>query len=179
MSWEEMGKHRYPCPCGKGEYEEISISDDWGGQRENHVMLCPECKEKYVYDLTVVHGHLGDEIRRGWVLKSVLEEERRYRENVEKKARELYFTKWKDTFKHTKSKKEIWQKLTLNGRYYPSLGTFYKHIKGYGREKLIEEINHYFTYSDLKRVFEVCKVEPDWKQLGVNEDDKKRFNPEQ
>lgn len=33
-------------------------------------MLCPECRDKYVYDETFVHGHPGDFVSRGWVLKA-------------------------------------------------------------------------------------------------------------
>ncbi|AEH61161.1 hypothetical protein Mzhil_1310 [Methanosalsum zhilinae DSM 4017] len=52
----------------------------------NYTMLCPECKEKYVY----IRGNYVDRkwipYDRGWVLKSTLEEKRKYRENVEKKS---------------------------------------------------------------------------------------------
>ena len=68
MSWEEDFRRKYPCPCGEGEYEEIHFSDDWG-RSEEYVMLCPKCKEKYVYDHTIIHGHPGDFVERGWVLK--------------------------------------------------------------------------------------------------------------
>ena len=50
MSWEEDFRKRYSCPCGKGEYEVISYSDDWGSSKTGYAMLCPECKKKYVYD---------------------------------------------------------------------------------------------------------------------------------
>ena len=178
MSWEEDFRKSYPCPCGKGEYEVISYSDDWGSSKMGYAMLCPECKKKYVYDHTIIGWHSGDEIERGWVLKSVLEEEQKYRKNVETKAKELYYDKWRDCFADAKTKKEIWKRLTLNGKYYPSLGTFYKHTKGYGREKLIESVNCYFKYSNLKQVFEVCRIEPDWRYLGVDYEDRKRFHPE-
>lgn len=137
-----------------------------------------ECKEKYVFDSTVIHGHPGNEVVRGWILKSVLEEEERYRKNVETEARELYYAKWQNCFANAKTKKEIWKALTLNGKYYPSLGTFYSHTKNYGKEELIREIDRYFDYDGLKRVFEVCRIEPDWEHLGVNDEDRKRFRPE-
>jgi len=90
MSWEEDFRKRYSCPCGKGEYEVISYSDDWGSSKTGYAMLCPECKKKYVYDHTIIGWHSGDEIERGWVLKSVLEEEQKYRKNVETKAKGNY-----------------------------------------------------------------------------------------
>ncbi len=49
MSWEIDSKKRYPCPCGKGEYEAIIKSDDWNRIEIDATMLCPECKNKYVW----------------------------------------------------------------------------------------------------------------------------------
>ena len=44
-----MSTRKYSCPCGKGEYEEITKSDDWGNYRDDAVMLCPDCKGKYIW----------------------------------------------------------------------------------------------------------------------------------
>jgi hypothetical protein len=60
MSWEVDYKHRYPCPCGKGEIEEVSSSNDWGKSETKYDMLCPDCKERYVYDPSRIGGHPGD-----------------------------------------------------------------------------------------------------------------------
>ncbi|MFI2856903.1 hypothetical protein ACH6EH_07155 [Paenibacillus sp. JSM ZJ436] len=48
MSWEVMSDREYPCPCKKGTYREISENDDWNNWREEVIMNCPSCKEKYV-----------------------------------------------------------------------------------------------------------------------------------
>lgn len=178
MSWEEDFRRKYPCPCGKGEYEEVHYSDDWGRSETRYKMLCPKCKEKYVYDHTVIYGHPGNEVERGWVLKSVIEAEQEHRENVREKAKMLYFKFWKAKFRNLKSKKQIWKILTLNGKYYPSLGTFYKHTKAYTQEEMTEYIDHFFNYHDLKRVFEVCGIEPDWKNLGANGEEIRHFQPD-
>lgn len=69
MSWEEMYRRKYPCPCGTGKYEAIGHSDDWGRSETTYNMLCPICQEKYVYDKTIIGGHPGDFKERGWVLK--------------------------------------------------------------------------------------------------------------
>lgn len=177
MSWEIDWRRRCSCPCGKGEYEEIGSSDDWGRSEIHRTMLCPECTEKYVYDDTVIYAHPRRERKRGWVLKSVLEEESRYRENVETKSRELYYVKWQNCFANVKTKKELWKTLTVHGKYPPSLGTFYSHTKKFGKEELTKEINRYFNYHNLKQVFEICRIEPDWEYLGVNDEDRKRFCP--
>lgn len=47
MSWEIDSIRRYPCPCGAGEYEEVSKSDDWGRFEESYQMLCPICAPLY------------------------------------------------------------------------------------------------------------------------------------
>lgn len=177
MSWEEISRRRYPCPCGEGEYEEVHYSDDWRRSETHHEMLCPKCKESYVYDHTVIGGHPGDEIERGWVLKSVLEAKEKHRKSIEEKVKRLYFEFWAVKFRDLKSKKQIWKVLTLNGKYYPSLGTFYKHTKGYTQEEMMKYIDGFFNYHNLKQVFEVCGIEPDWKSLGVNKDEIQRFQP--
>jgi hypothetical protein len=69
LSWEETGRRRYPCPCGKGEYEEVDYMDDWNRTDEKHEMVCPDCKERYVYDNTIIGGHPHDHRVRGWRLK--------------------------------------------------------------------------------------------------------------
>ena len=47
MSWEESFRREYPCPCGKGRYEYVSYSDDWGRGEIKYEMLCPECERRY------------------------------------------------------------------------------------------------------------------------------------
>jgi hypothetical protein len=69
MSWETLTVNKYPCPCGKGEYEVELRSDDWNRFESNYTMLCKNCKELYYYSHKVVHGHPGDFIEEGWVLK--------------------------------------------------------------------------------------------------------------
>ncbi len=71
MSWDEIGRRRYPCPCGRGEYEEISMMDDWNRTKTEHKMLCTTCKPLYVWDSTNVAPriHPMRERERGWVLR--------------------------------------------------------------------------------------------------------------
>lgn len=70
MSWTEESRMRYLCPCGRGEYEEITECDDWNRTRCTSIMLCPDCKEKYVYsDEPLVPRQKGKEIEKGWILK--------------------------------------------------------------------------------------------------------------
>lgn len=175
MSWEEDYRQRFSCPCGEGEYEEVHYSNDWGSSRVERKMLCPNCKEKYVYDETVAIYQKDGNEERGWVLKSVLESEHKQRNEVEKRAKSLYFKLWEEKFVNLKNKRQLWKVLTLDGKYYPSIGTFYKHTKGLKREEILEYIDKSFYYDNLKRIFEVIGIKPDRKLLGLNEDDINRL----
>jgi hypothetical protein len=178
ISWELKNTGLYTCPCGKGEYEIETYSDDWSRTEERLEMLCPQCANLYVYDNTVLAGHPGDETLRGWVLKSVIEEEQKHKADLEAKAKQLYLGLWESKFIWLKTKKDIWRVLSHNGKYYPSLGTFYAHTKGYSVERLTKYINGSFNYYELKKVFEVCGIEPDWEFIGANKSEIKRFRPE-
>src|SRR6478609_1858324 len=94
MSWEETSRHRYPCPCGKGEYEEVNLENDWFQHETRREMLCPECKQTYAYDGTPIGGHKWNEHVRGWVRKSVLEAEARRRERVIVEVRTVPCATW-------------------------------------------------------------------------------------
>jgi Transposase, Mutator family len=120
MSWEEVSRSRHPCPCGRGEYEESYWSDDWGRGETRYEMLCPECKGRYVYVDYPLKGFYGPP--RGWTLKSILEAERRHREEVTAKAKAAYWDIWRAKFAGLKTKKEAWEVLTRHGRYYPAYG---------------------------------------------------------
>lgn len=63
MSWDVVLDRNYPCPCGKGEYREITEMDDWNRYRCEIIMLCPECKENY--DLVCDYDRFGFE-KREW-----------------------------------------------------------------------------------------------------------------
>lgn len=167
MSWEENYRCRRPCPCGKGEYEEVHRSDDWGQHETSREMLCPRCKKLYAWDGTVVHGHPGDYIERGWVLKSTLKAERERRTDTVKKAKDLYYGRWRQRFRGLRTKKAIWSALTLNGKHYPSLGTFYQHTKGMSPEQVMAYVDKFFRFRGLPQVSEVIGVRPDWKALGL------------
>jgi hypothetical protein len=169
LSWEEDFTKEYPCPCGKGGYEYTSYSDDWGRSKTEYNMLCPECREKYTYSSKVIYGHPGNEVERGWVLKSVLEAEGKREIETFNKVKVLYYDLWVSKFGTLKSKKSMWELLTQNGKYNPSLGTFYAHTKGYTREELINHINWYFNPYNYKRIFEVSGVTPDCNSLGLVE----------
>lgn len=66
MSWEEMSKHTYNCPCRKGNYTVVSEMDDWNRTSEKVSMDCIDCKENYVQKYFTKPD--GDQYWK-WVLK--------------------------------------------------------------------------------------------------------------
>ncbi len=157
MSWEESGKRKMPCPCGKGEVEETNLSNDWGQSETRRVMLCEECRERYDYDPRLINDHPGREVERGWVLKSTLEAERHEAALRESDLRSRYYAVWKGRFKDLRSKKDVWKILTVNGAFYPSLQTFYKHTKGFSEAELQNYVDSFFRYSDKNRIVSICE----------------------
>lgn len=47
MSWEEVFRKEYPCPCGKGTYTTVHRSDDWGQYESNDYMNCDVCLDAF------------------------------------------------------------------------------------------------------------------------------------
>jgi len=178
MSWDEWTK-RFPCLCGNGEYEVLYRENDWFQHEENYKMLCPECDKKYKYVYGGVLGKKGMKSDRGWVLKSVLEEEEtiklknlEHQKEIENKAKKLYFEIWESKFKYLKTKKQIWHVLTVNGKYPPSLSTFYNRIKGFSLEEVVNYVNSYFSYNDILRILEISNItNPELKSIGLNEEE--------
>jgi hypothetical protein len=111
-------------------------------------------------------------------LKSVIDAEEKYVSGIEAKVHELYYGRWQSHLMQARSKKDLWAILTQNGKYYPSLSAYYRHSKCKNIEALRKYADTFFNYHDLKRIFEVCIVKPDWDILGANEKDKERFKPD-
>lgn len=56
MSWEEMSRESYPCPCGKGTWVVIHRSDDWNRTEEIATILCEVCSKTH----RIEEGHGTD-----------------------------------------------------------------------------------------------------------------------
>lgn len=179
MGWEEDLKIRFPCPCGKGEYGKVHYSYDWGRSRVIYEMLCPKCREKYVYDDTAISHYKDHAVERGWVLRNILEEEFKLRGRVDESAKALYFKSWRRKFERLSTRKQIWQILTLNGKYCPSIGTFYKHIRGLEQQDIQEYTDRFFNYDDIKQVFEVKGTVPNQNLLDLNQEEIQCLRPEE
>lgn len=161
MSWEESKPEPHPCPCGKGHYTVTHRSDDWGRFEDHWAMHCRHCNTNYV--LYTYYGNRKGitETYHGWVPKPLLCELAELRERIEKEERRLatylkaqYGEKWRQHFSG-KRKKAIWSELTQDGRTYPSLSTFYSHIRNSGLVRVLEE---YLAYREAETVIRVLEL---------------------
>lgn len=124
MSWEEIGKVTKSCPCGKGTVTYREEMDDWNRVRVHKQIECAPCKE-------VAEEKERQEEHRKEMKASLFEKARHI-------AEERYITSWLTSFNNL-NKREVWLKLT-GGNGYPSLGTFYKHVKEEGLTKYLNRI---------------------------------------
>lgn len=69
MGWEIDFIEKHPCPCGKGEYEKTSKSDDFFRNKTEYEMLCQECKPNYFYSTKIMGGQPGSFKEKGWTKK--------------------------------------------------------------------------------------------------------------
>ncbi|WP_145956177.1 hypothetical protein [Burkholderia pseudomallei] len=97
----------------------------------------------------------------GWLPRALLQELSRKGEELQRAKKELtsyavaqYGEVWGKHFSG-KSKKGIWQELTDGGKCYPSLATFYSHVRQSSVSKVLEQ---YFDYSYLPTVLRVLEL---------------------
>jgi len=170
MAFDEDSRKTFPCPCGKGEIVLRYGSDDRGNYDSRNELSCPECKALYVHE--PMYADLSED-NHGWVLKSLIEEDRKFKAGVEQKAKELYLSSWVYRLGLAKNKKEIWA--LTRGNAGICLKTFYKWSDGKSLDALRKEAEREFYYGNLKRIFIVCFVKPDLDALVTNEQDKKKL----
>lgn len=158
MSWEDSDPIYRRCPCGKGRYAVVSRSDDWGRHEERWSMECTRCR--IVYRLFAYHSNRKgiNETHYGWVPKLVLRDLSRLERGARNEERKLsvymrrkYRNQWRQHFVN-KGKKATWTELTEAGNHYPSLPTFYAHIRHWGVQRLLDE---YLTYRKVETVVRV------------------------
>lgn len=149
MSWEEMSRGDYPCPCGKGTYTSILDMDDWNRMREFTTMNCPDCAEKERAE------------------QASLEKERQRLRELDKKI-EAYFAanyidEWLTYFAPAKNKKQTWELAAKLRVESSSLSTFYSHkypsketyIRSLATYRNMEKIMHALNINDGKLASEV------------------------
>lgn len=55
MSWDESSRTKTPCPCGKGTWDEVTRSDDWGRSESYAEINCAQCSR--THRVEAVGGH--------------------------------------------------------------------------------------------------------------------------
>lgn len=162
MSYEEMGSAKHPCPCGKGTYTVTHFMDDWNRSKYEEKMNCTDCRKKYVLDSYATYDSGLATTATRWIKASDNKKANQLERNAEKlnkKAEKLakvrYLNLWLEYFSKIGDKKKIWEKLTFNGSKYPSLGTFYKHIKPNGVK---EYLKGYFNLDNSEDFDVIMKI---------------------
>jgi hypothetical protein len=174
MSWEEGKPAIRPCPCGMNHYVVITRSDDWNRFDESWEMRCPLCAEKYglyQYNYNRKGFHTtGYE----WLPQVTLQElsvraEELKEAEIGLKAYAIaqHGEPWTRHFDH-KTKKAVWCELTEDGKHYPSLPTFYAHVREFGLNRVLAA---YFEHNYLPTVVRVLQLsgselESRMKQVG-------------
>jgi hypothetical protein len=158
VSWEEMGRTRRPCPCGKGEYEEVHMSNDWGSSKTEVRMLCSECKESYRYMAT---GYHKADVVYEWVPNAKLEAASKERTERVQRAKSDCLQIWRDRLVSLRTKKALWEVICRDesGRHWRSYGTFLKDNRGKSldgiradSEQLFESVSHHAA------IYSICGV---------------------
>jgi hypothetical protein len=116
MSYEEMDRVTRPCRCGKGTIVAIAEMDDWNRWRSYETVNCPVC----LAEDRRTERDAGKKERQQEVALA----------RAKRAAEKRYLRPWLDGFQGL-SKKAVWLTLTNGGKNYPSLGTFYSHLKDY------------------------------------------------
>jgi hypothetical protein len=161
MSWEEGLPTKHPCPCGNGQYTVVQRSDDWGRHEELWKMHCQSCLQRYgLYSFDYSRSGIVVTSHR-WLPRQLLNELAVTAAEVEeaRKAASAYaVTQFQDQWnKHFrgKAKKAIWRELTEDGKRYPSLPTFYLHVRESSLEK---QLARYFEFPELPTVARILQV---------------------
>ena len=122
MSWETIKVFTRSCECGKGVVEITQRSNDWLQFEEHHDVQCQICKAK----------------------REAIKQRRIVLHNeINSMAEARYLLRWLGLFDGL-NKRQVWAKL-FKEHGYPSLQTFYKHVKhetldGYLRRTFFQDI---------------------------------------
>ena len=143
MNWELMWEREEPCRCGKGKLLRRSEMDDWNRTRESSATLCEHC------------GH-EERLRCSEWDKNFSEQRKLFGKAIAI-ATERHLKAWLRSCDGCTTK-EAWFRYT-NGIDYPSLGTFYKHVRQHGSLK-----------SCLEQCF-INQVGHKWRSLGISDAD--------
>lgn len=152
MGYEEVGRYRVACECGKGEVEHISEMDDWNRRNEVEIIHCEECKLKE----SIKKKKLSDEINRCYSL----------RKEVKLYFEKKYYRQWEESFRNCKTKKDRFDLLVNVGILSSSLPPAYfinKHKKAdipkaVLEPKTIKQILDFLHIKDLEYVKKIDEL---------------------
>lgn len=166
---------RYKCPCGKGFYTVNHYRDEQGPVDEHWEMNCTECKQRYQLSLFLKETKQGINESYVWAPINVFSELaiaegqlKKAQDDALALARELYLEKWIMHCCKGESKKDIWRRLSDDGRREPDYALF---------DGLVNDLN---MSEYLKDYFHFHNMEYILKKLGVRdlrlEDMRRRIN---
>ena len=163
MSWEDDRSETRPCPCGSDNFTVTFRSNDWGQHEECWSMHCPKCAETHrVYSYVIMDRKGMAGTRYVWVPRHDIAELHALQESIGKRNDDLtaylkkyYGRKWVAHFSGV-PKKQVWTELTENGRHYPQLSTFYKHVRQSGIAYVLER---YFCYDQSETVIRILEID--------------------
>jgi hypothetical protein len=137
------------------------LSDDWNRFDDRWAMICTRCKNEYALYSYDVNRKGMSETHRTWAPKALANELKGLHQTIDDEQRRIttrvqtnYGQKWKQHF-DGKTKKAIWSELTGAGRIYPSLATFYSHIRYLGLEKVLSRYLDHRELDTIRRVLAI------------------------
>lgn len=116
MGFEVIRSETKPCWCKKSTITYITEMNDWNQTRHDRIIDCKTCAEKARKEAETK----ATEKKRNEALY----------QKAKKFAESRYLKQWLIIYSGV-STKEAWSRYT-QGKGYPALGTFYKHVKDMG-----------------------------------------------
>lgn len=125
-------------------------------------MHCPRCKAHHALYSYSTNRRGMTETHYGWVPERLSHELtdlcKRRDDGSESLAIYLetrYGRRWREHFRG-KTRRAIWTELAEDGRKYPSLATFYFHVRSSGLEKVL---NEYLAYREVETVRRILNLD--------------------
>jgi len=138
-----MGESVVPCPCENGTIVKATYMDDWNRVKFETRITCPACLREY-------------ELRTA-ALNARKQEAEVCFQKAQILANQRYLSPWLDSFKGC-TVKAAWLRYTT-GSGYPSLGTFYKHVRDHGG------LLNYLEWCFSKN------IRYEWKRFGIKDEE--------
>jgi len=155
-------EQKVKCPCGESYFTIKSFHDSKGPFEEHWEMKCEYCKKGY--QLSSVFG----ETKRGpsemylWTPRTIhvdlgLAESnlKKAQEEVLNIAHEMYLEQWILYCCKGKNKREIWKRVTSNGKQDPPFALFQKLISDLD---FTEFLTNYFNYQNMDYILDKLEV---------------------